>query len=455
MTKWVTEYLADWAVNMRSDELQDDVLDKAGDCILDALGCAVAGQKLDGAQRARTVASATFGKGDAAIWFSDARLHKTGAAFANAASASVLDIDDGNRRANGHPGAALVPVALAMCEPNTRGIDVLANVVAANEVCVRIGMSENHKSYHSGNFTGFGAAVVAARANGLSAAQLMHALAITVYHGPRVADLTHSQDMGANVKESIPWSVVAGMIAADLAEQGFTGCRDALDIAERYTPHLALEGLSESGFPIAPTGSHVSHAILRTYFKRYACCRWCHSAVEALLAILRDQNLTLADIQSVRVETFKQSANLNNLSDPPTLESAQYSVPFCVAVAAVLGEDALTPMSVDAIGNASVIALAEKITVIHDKSLDPMFPSQNPSRVFVTTPASKFEDFVAAPWGEPDRAPSRAELVEKFHTLAKGRIPPQQADAIVAGVAGLRVGSVAPLLNALGRANVV
>jgi len=450
VSTWVTEQLADWAIELRPDQLPADVLDKAGDCILDAIACAIAGKQMDGATRVRAVAQSTFGPGLAKVWFSDQQMHPTGAAFANAAAASCLDIDDGHRRANGHPGAAVVPAALATSGPKTKGIDLLTNVVAGYEVCVRGGMSENHRSYHTGNYTGLGAAVVAARAAGLNAQQLMHALATTVYHGPRVADLTHSQDMGSNVKESIPWSVVAGMMASTLAEQGFTGCRDAMDIEERYTPSLALEGLAKGGFPKTPNGDTVTHAILRTYFKRYACCRWCHSAVEGLLLILRDQALSIADIQSIEVETFLQSANLNNLADPTSLESAQYSVPYCMAVAAVLGEEALSPLSLAALHNPHAVALADKITVSHDTKLDPMFPAQNPSRVRVITTEATFEEFVSAPWGEPDSPPSRAELVQKFRGLAEGRLSQEQVDAIVAGVEVLREGTAGSLLDALG-----
>ena len=257
MKEWVTTKLANWAIGLRPDELPAEVLAKAEDCIIDAIACAIPGRDTDGARRVHTVANQTYQKGNAAVWFAAERLHPTGAAFANAASASMLDIDDGHRRALGHPGAAIVPTALAAAsKPGAKGNDVLAAVVAGYEACVRIGMSEHRKAYHTGNWSGFGAAVTAARLWGLNADQLMHALAVTAYHGPRVADLTLSQDMGANVKESIPWSVVAGMTAADLAAKGFSGCRDALDIEERFDPVVTLDGLG-GGF-----------LILRTYFKR-------------------------------------------------------------------------------------------------------------------------------------------------------------------------------------------
>ena len=237
------------------------------------------------------------------------------------------------------------------------------------------------------------------------------------------------------------------MTAADLAAQGFSGCRDVLDIEERFNPAIVLEGLSDGFFPanIGP----VSHAILRTYFKRYACCRWAHSAVEALLEIIQTQNIPIVDIQTIRVETFLQAANLDNLADPPSLESAQYSVPYCMAVAAVLGESALMPLSVDSLHHPKAVQLAKKITVERSEEMDPEFPFKNPSRVTVTTASGTFVVFISVPWGEPDRSPDRADLVAKFHTLASGRIPEDQVSNIVTAVDGLRDGMVQPLLDLL------
>ena len=450
MTDWVSQKLANWAINLRADILPEEVLGKAEDCIIDAIACAIPGSLTDGARRIRSVASATYGKGDARLWFGAEHLHPTGAAFVNSASASMLDLDDGHRRALGHPGAAVVPAVLASSTPDTKGIDILTSVVASYEVCVRAGMAENRKAYHTGNWTGFGAAVAVARAEQMNSEQLMHALAITAYHGPRVADLTLSKDMGANVKESIPWSVVTGMMSANLAQQDFTGCRDVLDIEERYTPAVAIEGLDDGYFPVTVAGDRVSHAILHTYFKRYACCRWIHSAVEGLLTIIRNQNLSPADIHEINVETFLQSANLNNLADPPTLESAQYSVPFCMAVAAIQGEDGLTPLTADSLHRSDVTRLANKIKVEWDEKLDALFPGKNPSKVIVKSKDDVFEEFVTVPWGEPDRSPGRADLREKFHTLARGRIPDSQANDILAAIEDLRDGKVGPLLDALG-----
>lgn len=435
----VSRVLADWCTNLSISDLPDAVVAKAEDCILDAVASAIPGRETPGARRIHEIAGSTYRHGPAGVWFTDTPLHRIGAAFANAAAASMLDIDDGHRAALGHPGAAVVPAALAFAaETDASGEDVLVAIVAGYEACVRIGKSEKRKAYHTGNWSGFGACVAAGKLLGLDASQLAHALAVTAYHGPRVADLTLSTDMGSNVKESIPWSVVAGMTAADLAQKGFTGCRDALDIDERFEPDVALDGLGD-GFMIT-----------RTYFKRYSACRWIHSSVEALLQIMQENNVTPDQIDHVRVETFHQAASLNNHADPHSLESAQYSVPYCLGLAAVLGERALMPMSGDDLHNARATELARKVDVRRVDEFDGAFPQTVPARVTVATQRDTFDKLVTTPWGEPDRAPSRADMLGKLHSLADGRISPDRATAIGAGVEGLRTDGPGHLLDILG-----
>lgn len=434
--EWTTAALANWCTSLRDDQLPADVIEMAEDCILDAIGCAVAGMSADGAQHVKHVALNQYRDGPACIWFSDQTLHATGAAFANATSASILDIDDGHRRPLGHPGAAVIPTALAVGEEmGASGAEILRAIIIGYEVCVRIGTAEQRKAYHSGNWTSFGAAATASILRGLSAEQIMHALAVTTYHGPRLADLTLSKDMGSNVKESIPWSVVAGMSAVDLAREGFSGCRDALDIEERFIPDIMLDELGQN------------FEICGTYFKQYSACRWIHCAVEALLQIMIEQNLTPSDIQSVHVETFLQAAALNNLSDPPTPESAQYSVPYCLGLAATLGETALMPMKSDNLHHPDAVAFAEKITVVATDEMCAMFPQKAPSKVILESTQGKFEGTVEIAWGEPAAPTGRVDLIGKFHALTRDKIGPERAGAIVDAVYSLKIKGIQPLVS--------
>jgi len=120
-----------------------------------------------------------------------------------------------------------------------------------------------------------------------------------------------------------------------------------------------------------------------------------------------------------------------------------------MAIAAVLGENALMPLSAESLHHPQAVMLAKKIKVERDAEMDPDFPAKNPTRVIVTTASGTFEEFVSVPWGEPDRSPSRADIIGKFHTLARGRIPEGRATMIVTAVNGFRGGMAQPLLEAL------
>ena len=222
--------------------------------------------------------------------------------------------------------------------------------VSHDLISASLGEAELMKSYHTGNWTIFGAAITTARLKKLTVDQAIHALAIAAYHGPRLTDLTQSQEMGSHVKESIPWSVVTGISACELALEGFTGSRDALDLADRFDTSIAIRDLG--------AGSN----ILGVYFKRYSTCRWTHTSIEALLKIMAANQLSASDVEKVEVETFKQAASLNNSADPLTLESAQYSLPYSMAIAATQGEGKLSPMSKSCLGDAAAIDFASRIT---------------------------------------------------------------------------------------------
>jgi 2-methylcitrate dehydratase PrpD len=435
---WSTDALAEWCVALDARQLPDAVIAKAEDCILDAIACAMVGRTSPSVGAVETVAHGKYKAGPAAVWFTDQTLHPIGAAFINATAASILDIDDGQRAALGHPGAAVVPAALAASSAHDcSGLDLLAAIVAGYETAVRIGSGEQRKAYHTGNWSSFGAATAAACLAGLDAEGHAQALAVAAYHGPRVSDLTLSQDMGRSVKESIPWSVVAGMSAADLAAAGFTGCRDALDIEERFIPGKMVDGLGDELM------------IMGTYFKRYSACRWGHSAVEVLLDLMASNALDAGQITSIHVETFDQAAGLDNLADPPTLESAQYSVPYCLGLAATMGEHALMPINEECLHYQPAVAFAGRVRVEATPEMNAKFPERAAARVNLETAKGNFSAELVCPWGDAGTGISRADLVEKFHVLAEGVMPAARVDAIAAAVDRLKYGAIQSLTDLL------
>ncbi len=437
-SNWSTDRLAGWTAELSFGDLPSEVVAKVEDCMLDAIGCAIAGLETPAALAVTGMAASCYPTGHSTVWFKDAQLNSIGAAYANASATSALDIDDGHRLAMGHPGAAVIPTALAIAETiKADGRDVIAAIVAGYEIAVRLGHAEIRKPYHTGNWSGFGAAVAAARLMRLDRKQIMHTLAITAYHSPRLTDLTQSKFMGSDVKESIPWSVVTGMSAAELAMRGFTGCRDALDLQGRFDPEVIGAGLGD-GFKI-----------MGTYFKKYSVCRWAHTSISGLAEIMREQGLAAADLKSVSVDTFGQAAALNNSADPDNIISAQYSLPYTMALAAVYGEDAVSPLTDAMIGMPDAVQLAQRIAINHAPEMDAHLPSRTPARITVETADGRFEKTLITAWGDSGGETGRADYRAKFCMLAGRTLSSAHVDQIIDAVGRIRTGDMQALSRAL------
>jgi 2-methylcitrate dehydratase PrpD len=343
--------------------------------------------------------------------------------MANSTAASALDLDDGHRRAGGHPGAAIVPTVLAVGpSAGASGQDMIAAIAAGYEVAVQVGAARDFSrldTLSTGRWCAYGTVAAAGLLFRDDPATLAQAFAVAGVLSPGLSAAGYSTIMGNQAKEGIPWAVMTGLTALELARRGFTGPLDILDHPDYYDAATIKDKLG--------TGS----ALTSVYFKPYACCRWIHSALDAAIELAGGHNLPADDIQTVDVFTFERTLRLNNYADPATLEGAQYSLPFCLAVAAVGGAEALMPLSPDWLHRPEIVALARRVNLHLDTELDARFPAETGARVCLQTAGGVVEQSVRHPLGDPANTMDRIRLVAKFKKLAAGVISPQdQADLL-------------------------
>jgi 2-methylcitrate dehydratase PrpD len=424
---------------LRPEDIPGPALDQAAWCVLDLLGAAMAGFGQDSARSARNFARQFFPAGSASVWFTSDCLSPMGAAFCNAVAGSALDLDDGHRAAGGHPGASLIPTALAAAQSlNSNGREILAALVIGYEVAVRAAAARNPATmdtFSTGRWCGFGAAAIRCWLEGRGPEVLAHAMAISGIHAPLQSASAYSR-LGHHTKEGIPWGTFTGLAAVDLAAQGFVGPLDIWDHPNYYRPQAITEGFGEDW------------TILRTYFKPYACCRWLHAALDAWQNLV-EQGLSPGEVDRMDVFTFNRAINLNNHPDPATLEQAQFSLPFCLAVAALDGPRALLPMSVDLLGRPALTDFARKVSLHPDPVFEAEFPAQAGARLIVHTARGAFSKHVQHPRGDPANPLSAAELTSKFHRLAGMRAEREKAEAVVKAVLELKNTGVDGLFAAL------
>ena len=365
-------------------------------------------------------ATAVSGAGSSLIPGGGGRATSVLAAFAGAVNASALDFDDGHYSGGAiHPSSVIVPTLLvaAQAEP---GIDRQA-FLTAQVVGYEIGLRAGHllwprhelADYHcTGTAAALGAAAAVATLRGGDADVIARSVAIAWAHAPMS---TFQLPM---VKESIGWSAATALFAADLARGGFmrlTG-PDGSALAVTFPPtpfHRA--GAMDDPF-VASLGSVFETA--HTYFKPYASCRYTHTALRSMAALMHSHGLVAADVASVVVFTPKASKNLTD-QQPASLDHAQYSFPFVLATMLLTGAAGAGGICEAALGEPARLALAARIVVQHDPSLDATYPARYATRLEVTCIDGRVHDItrLIAP-GDPDDPMTEQQLAAKFIALA-------------------------------------
>jgi 2-methylcitrate dehydratase PrpD len=353
-----------------------------------------------------------------------------------------MDLDDGHRAAVGHPGAGVIPGVLAACQAHEVPFERASAAIAIGyEVAVRIASSRDIAALTtmvSGPWIGQGVAAAVAYLRGLTAGQMAQAIALAGATAPNLQAVSYSKHMGNHLKEGIPWATATGLSAVDLALAGFTGPIDILDNQDLYRRDALLGGLGEDW------------ALRDVYFKPYSCCRWSHAAMDAALELQAVHQFAADDIKSIDIETFDWALRLNNETEPETLEAAQYSVPFCVALLLTVGAQACLPMSADALSNATAKDLARRVTLIRAGEFDAMFPKAVPARVTIQTVDGHWTHEVLAPLGEPSHPMTGRQMRSKLQRIAALKLGPEDAKRIEEAIDALHGCNLAEFGDELG-----
>ncbi len=411
--------------------------------ILDLMTAAVAAPP-------RPVAAALapgFGPGPSAVWLTGERAAPAAAAFANSFAACALDLDDGHRQSRGHPGSAVIPAVLAEADrleaagqPATDA-DTLHAIVVGYEVGIRIASARRFYA-RTGYWGGYGAAAGVATLRRVTPAVLARALAIAGETSPQMLTTTAPpawpQPEGSDVKEGVPWSVANGVLAVGLAQAGFGGPLDMLD----HAPFHDAEAI------FAP---RAGPAIREAYTKFYSCCRHLHAPVDALRAVMEAHGLAAGEIEAIEVGAYSGALRLSNRVRPANLVDAQYSIPYCLGLAAVRGAGVLLPLDESALSDPAAEALAARVRLAIDPACEARFPAETPVRVAVVARGRRFESAVTTPRGEASEAPTWDERLEKFARATRLTLDGEERREFLRAFEALREGDLRGVRECLRR----
>lgn len=240
------------------------------------------------------------------------------------------------------------------------------------------------------------------------------------------------------VKDGSAWGALAGVSAAYLARDGFTGA-----------PAVTVEDPALAGY-WADLGSR--WLILEQYFKPQPVCRWAQSPVHAVLELKQRHGLEASDVATIEVRTFHEAVRLATRR-PETTDQAQYSLPFPVAAAMVRGRVGPEEVAEDALHDPEICDLSDRVEMIEDDHCNAVFPGVRLAEVVVVTHAgARLESGLTEPTGDPERPLSDPEIEAKFHAYADPVVGAARAGRIRAAVASIEGGGLGALRAELGAA---
>jgi len=433
-----TKLLAEFCSQISFDNLPEEVIHKTKLCILDCIANIYGSRELADVKSVAGYIRSLQGALQASALGWNFRTTVNDAAFINGTAAEAIEAQDGLRFGGNHPGTAVIPAAFAVAEHlGFGGREVIEAVVAGYEAANRPAAAMHPWHTLSGFLpTGtcgtFGAAAAAAKLYRFDSNRMLDALGNAGY----ILPLSMAEHlMGGYTIKIVQGgqAASAGIRAAGLAGSGITGAPYVLEGSELNGGFTKITTNAEPNMDKIIEGLGEHFTVMDVYFKPYTACRHTHGAIQATLAIVKEEEIPPYDIEKVEVYTYGIAviAVGKGVKEKDTFVSAQFSIPYCVAACLTDGEFGPQQMKETRIEDPDVVELSRKVHVLMDDDLNNIYPDMTSSRVEIyLKDGRKLVQQVDIPKGDPRDPMNEKEISEKVRYFA-GRKKRERADKVI------------------------
>jgi 2-methylcitrate dehydratase PrpD len=436
-----TRDLAAFAAELKFDDIPREAVERIKYCALDSIGCCLYGVTLPWTRHVQAMVEDEGAQPVASIFGSGRKTSIAQAVLVNSTAGHAFELDDIHKESIVHPGSLATPVALACAEAagGAAGRDVITGMVAGYEVGTRVGnaatMSLFLRGFHPQGTSGaFVAAATAGRMLELDATRMQHALGIV---GSQAGGLMAAQE-GAMVKRfHCGRAAQSGVYSALLARRGFTGIMDVLE-----APYGGfLSSLSDKPNPQRLTaGLGTVWETVNVGYKPHASVTSIHTALDALAAIMRENQLTAGAIATV-------DAGLSHMTyvhcaweyKAQGVTAAQMNLYYGLAVIALDGMAFVDQYREDRLRDPQILEFIQRINARVDPAIEAMGAAfRHAARVTVTTRDGRtFTREFLHRRGSPENPLAPADIEYKFRHVARACLSPQNIDKVMQLVARL------------------
>ncbi len=418
----ITAEMAKWATGLKFSDLSHDAVYQAKRFFLDSVGCALGGYGVHDVQIALAVLDEIAAPGPATIIGSGKRVDAVSASLANALMIRCMDYNDIYWKQDPSHPSDIFPAAMACVErAKGDGRELIVGFVLGHEFeqrfCEAAFPGIRERGWHHATLTAFVSPIVAGRALHLGREQIQHAIGISASRQCTLGAVTAGKlTMMKNTVD--PMATQSGVLAALLAEKGYTGPEHVVDGKEGLThcfgPDWKLNVLTD--------GLGQTWCITQCGMKFFPTEALTHAPISAVLDLVKKHDLKPEQIESVTIRSLARAADIlsdPSKYDPRTKETADHSLPYVIAAAIVDRQVTPVQFKPHKIMDPRIREQLHKVKVVADPEIEKLFPALQRVHVTIrTTGGKEFTEQLDFPKGDPRNPLSDKEIEEKFEALA-------------------------------------
>ena len=336
------------------------------------------------------------------------------AVFLNGLNGHALDFDDGTNSGIIHLGSPIFSLLLPLAQRYGKSVDeVLKAAVTGYEASYTMAVSiqPGHKAmgYHATGTCGtLGATLAAAYMLGFSDEERFHAFASACV---AASGMLKVLDDGSELKPyNVAKTALLSLTALQLGKSGFKGHADPLGGRGFFKMMTGKEDVE-----LKPVLLNGTYAIMKSYTKPYASCRYTHPAVEA--AIHLRPSVMASDVEEIDIKTYDLAVSGHDHTEIPGSYSAKMSIPYATAAGLIYGKAGLQEFTEERVKEKNILELTKKVHVSADDALSAVFPGIQAAVVTIKTKNGEYTDRVDFPKGEPENPLTDEEFRSRYDGL--------------------------------------
>ncbi|HEX5326859.1 MAG TPA: MmgE/PrpD family protein, partial [Acetobacteraceae bacterium] len=367
----LTQSLGRFIADLSPNRIPEAAMRVAQLGFIDSIGTMIAGRDEDSVRIMKSVLAPP--PGPSSLTFGTGRAPAPEAAWINGTAAHALDYDDVGLR--GHPSTVLVPAILAEAEAlDASGVDMLVAYVAGYETWAELFRRDSgllhKKGWHpTGLYGAVGAAAACARLRRLDAGRAAMAIALGASQSAGLM-----ANFGTMTKPFHAGRAAhAGIMAARLAEAGFTASADALEHPQGFLHAISPEG-SEDRAGDARAGEEWALLTQGLGIKKYPTCYCTHRAIDCALDLVAAHPVHADDVKQVNVGISDYFATVLRNHAPNTGLAAKFSIEFAMASAIVAGRVGLRELTDGFVQRPDIQAMMRRVATTMTSEYDPDLP---------------------------------------------------------------------------------